>query len=107
MGVRKVPTRISRTNPPNQSSVAERLADLEERVSVIEHHHQVLIELACADADRQIAEQADEQLAETGGERPHKMKSPQPPFLTTPKARVWESLKWWGRGFPTTFTTPS
>ncbi len=25
-----------------------------------------------------------DQLAETGGERPHKMKSPQRPFLTTP-----------------------
>ena len=39
------------------------------------------------------------QLGETGGERPHKMKSPQTPFLTTGLARAWESLKWWGLGF--------
>jgi hypothetical protein len=40
-----------------------------------------------------------DQSAETGGERPHKMKSPQTPFLTTGLARAWESLKWWGLGF--------
>jgi len=40
-----------------------------------------------------------DQPAETGGERPHKMKSPQTPFLTTGLARAWESLKWWGLGF--------
>lgn len=40
-----------------------------------------------------------DQLAETGGERPHKMKSPQTPFLTTGLAKAWESLKSWGLGF--------
>jgi len=34
-----------------------------------------------------------DQPAETGGERPHKMKSPQTPFRTTRLARAWERLK--------------
>jgi hypothetical protein len=32
-------------------------------------------------------------FAETGGEKPHKMKSPQPPFLTTGLERDRERLK--------------
>jgi hypothetical protein len=39
-----------------------------------------------------------DQLAETGGERPHKVGSEFHPFWTTGEARAQERLKWWDLG---------